>query len=221
MSERLNPDAHRDVMLIQFAKWPEVGEVKTRLIPALGAAGAMKAHMQLTTTVLTHLAATELSMQFWWDRAVSQVPEPATHLVAALGQRAIVQKTQTGGDLGARMLDAITGNLRRYGKVIIVGSDCPSVEPAYVFAASEALDHSDVVIGPSNDGGYVLLGARRVTAGMLAGIAWGSAQVMAQTCDRLEAEGLSVSLLEPRWDVDDIEDWERFMTQASSSESDA
>lgn len=219
MSERPNPEAHRDVMLIQFAKWPEVGRVKTRLIPALGEDGAMKAHMQLTTTVLTHLAATELSMQFWWDRVLPAVPEAASHLVAALGQRAIVQKTQQGEDLGARMLDAIKGNLHRYRKVIIVGSDCPSVEPEYVFEASKALDHSDVVIGPSNDGGYVLLGARRVTAGMLAGIAWGSPQVMAQTCERLQAEGLSVSFLEPRWDVDEIEDWERFMTMASSSDS--
>jgi rSAM/selenodomain-associated transferase 1 len=199
-------------MLIQFAKWPEVGRVKTRLIPALGEEGAMNAHMRLTNAVLTHLAGTGLAMQFWWDRPMARVPESAAPLVAALGRQNIVAKTQQGEDLGARMLNAIKGNLQHYPKVIIVGSDCPSVDADYVFKACEALEASDVVIGPADDGGYVLFGARRVTAGMLRDVDWGGPQVLEQTCKRLQTEGLSASLLDPRWDVDEIGDWQRFIS---------
>ncbi|WP_404363583.1 TIGR04282 family arsenosugar biosynthesis glycosyltransferase [Marinobacter sp.] len=199
------------VTLIQFARWPELGKVKTRLAPALGEEGALKAHMQLTATVLTSLAGTELPLQFWWDRALEPVPEPARHLVKALNQRAVVQRVQKGEGLGARMNDAFERTLARYRKAIIVGSDCPSVDGDYVRDAVAALDHADVVIGPSDDGGYVLLGARRVAEGMLDDIEWGSPQVLEQTCQRLDSVGLTFSLLEPRWDVDEIEDWQRFL----------
>jgi glycosyltransferase A (GT-A) superfamily protein (DUF2064 family) len=66
------------------------------------------------------------------------------------------------------------------------------------------------VLGPSDDGGYVLIGARRLAPGALEGIAWGTPEVMQQTLERMDAAGLSVYLLEPRWDVDEPEDWQRF-----------
>lgn len=204
------------VVLLQFAKWPEPGRVKTRLIPALGVEGALEAHLLLTTTVLTQLAVTELPLQFWWDRAVDTVPEHAYKIVSALKQRAVVQRTQAGADLGERMCHALEASLAQYDKVVIVGSDCPSVEEQYVTQALAALDESDLVLGPSDDGGYVLIGARRTEPGMLDDIAWGSPDVLAQTCERLSAKGLTVSLLEPRWDVDEPEDWQRFLGSPSN-----
>lgn len=67
-----------------------------------------------------------------------------------------------------------------------------------------------MVLGPSNDGGYVLIGARKLTADALAGIEWGTPMVLEQTLERMEKAGLSVYVLEPRWDVDEPEDWQRF-----------
>ncbi len=202
-------------LLMQFAKWPEPGRVKTRLIPELGVEGALAAHMQLTTSVFTQLSATSLPMQFWWDRPLAEVPAPARELVMALNQRAVVQKVQAGADLGARMEDALGRALEHYDRAIIVGSDCPSVDADYVRDAIRALDQADVVLGPSEDGGYVLIGARRSLPGMLAGVEWGTPQVLAQTCERLGAAGLTVEQLEPRWDVDEPADWHRFMAWAA------
>lgn len=213
-TETATDTRRRHAVLMQFAKWPEAGRVKTRLIPALGAEGALDAHVQLTSAVLRHLASTELPLEFWWDRPVSVVPAAATDLVHALDQRAVLQKIQHGHDLGARMNHALDQALDRYRKALIVGSDCPSVDADYVREAIAALDTVDVVLGPSDDGGYVLIGARSLAPGMLAQIAWGTPSVLAQTLDRLAEAGLSARLLEPRWDVDEPADWQRYLDRS-------
>ncbi|WP_166269389.1 TIGR04282 family arsenosugar biosynthesis glycosyltransferase [Marinobacter caseinilyticus] len=200
-------------VLIQFAKWPEAGRVKTRLIPALGVQGALDAHCRLTLTVLGHLLASGRAVEFWWDRALAQPPASARPVVSEVRAASLVENVQMGADLGARMHQALAQSLQTRDKVLIIGSDCPSVDAPYIEAALAALDHSDAVIGPSEDGGYVLLGARRVAEGMLVDIEWGSARVLGQTCERMTACGLTYQLLEPRWDVDEAEDWERFVRQ--------
>ncbi|MDX1457725.1 MAG: TIGR04282 family arsenosugar biosynthesis glycosyltransferase [Marinobacter sp.] len=204
-------------LLIQFAKWPEPGRVKTRLSPLLGDEGALQAHILLTRLVLSHLRATGLPMQFYWDRDVPEPPAAAGPILADLAEGSIAQRHQTGRDLGARMEAAVNDGLREYAQVIIVGSDCPSVDVGYVRSAQQALESSDLVLGPSDDGGYVLIGARRLVPGQLAGIAWGSGAVLAQTRSRAEELGVSCSLLETRWDVDEPEDWRRFLRQFPES----
>lgn len=199
-----------NALLMQFAKWPEAGRVKTRLIPALGVAGALDAHLTLTLAVLDNLCGSGLTVQFWWDRAVDSVPADAQGVVRTIEQRGLGQKIQQGTNLGDRMLDALGTGLEAHALALIVGSDCPSVEPAYVHQAVASLQEYDVVLGPSDDGGYVLIGARRVVPHMLDGIEWGTEAVLEQTCQRLKKLGLSVGLLEPRWDVDEPEDWARF-----------
>lgn len=198
------------VQLMQFAKWPEAGRVKTRLIPALGVAGSLEAHLTLTLAVLENLCGSGFPVQFWWDRAVEAVPEDAQRVVCAIENRGLEQRIQQGGNLGDRMLDALGSGLELHPLAMIVGSDCPSVEPGYVHQAVASLQEYDVVLGPSDDGGYVLIAARRVVPHMLDDIAWGTEHVLEQTCERLKELGLSVGLLEPRWDVDEPEDWARF-----------
>jgi hypothetical protein len=206
MAQTESPDA----LLMQFAKWPEAGRVKTRLIPALGVSGALDAHLTLTLAVLDNLCGSGLPVQFWWDREVESVPADAQDIVRTIEQRGLAQKVQQGANLGHRMLDALETGLVSHGLALIVGSDCPSVEPDYVHQAMASLQEHDVVLGPSDDGGYVLIGARRLIPHMLDGIEWGTESVLEQTCQRLKELGLSVGLLEPRWDVDEPEDWARF-----------
>jgi rSAM/selenodomain-associated transferase 1 len=201
----------QNVVLLQFAKWPELGRVKTRLIPALGEQGALAAHQRLTLSVLDNLLASGLPVEFWWDRTLAAPPVEARSVLDKILATGVMQHFQQGADLGARMQHALATGLERNHKVLIIGSDCPVVDAGYVAQAVAALDHADVVMGPSDDGGYVLLGARRTTAGMLDGITWGSPQVLEQTCRRLLENCLSHRLLEPRWDVDEAEDWERFI----------
>lgn len=198
---------------MQFSKWPESGKVKTRLEPALGKGGALKAHIALSMKVLENLVDSGFDISFMWDRPLSQPPEEAASILQRLDELEVPQASQSEGVLGSRMATALTEALTCYENAIIVGSDCPSVDSAYVAQAAEALKNVDVVLGPSDDGGYVLIGARRVVPGMLDGVAWGTEQALEQTVQRLTSAGLSHRLLEPRWDVDEPEDWRRFLRE--------
>jgi rSAM/selenodomain-associated transferase 1 len=208
-----NPEA--SALVMQFSKWPEEGRVKTRLMSELGARGALNAHIRLSLNVLDNLIASGLPVQFWWDRALEPAPEAASQVLTALDAASITIGIQEGENLGQRMEAALGLALESHCKAVVVGSDCPSVDPEYVREAVAALDASDVVLGPSNDGGYVLIGVRRVVPGMLDHVAWGTESVLDQTRDRLAGCGLSVSLLAPRWDVDEPEDWQRFLRLAN------
>jgi hypothetical protein len=207
MSQSNAPSA----VFLQFAKWPEAGRVKTRLIPELGVAGALDAHIKLTLAVLDNLCATGYPVEFWWDRLVDDYPAEAASILEEVDGAGLFQGVQQGDSLGDRMLAALSQSLGDYDRALIVGSDCPSVDPDYARQAVACLADHDVVLGPSDDGGYVLIGASRVVEGMLDNIAWGTPEVLAQTCERLDAAGLSYCLLEPRWDVDKPEDWARFL----------
>ncbi|MEX2474400.1 TIGR04282 family arsenosugar biosynthesis glycosyltransferase [Marinobacter sp.] len=214
MAESPNsPDV--SALIMQFSKWPEEGRVKTRLMPELGARGAMEAHIRLSLQVLDNLLASGFPVQLWWDRALEPVPEAAARIVSQLLAAGVMTGIQQGETLGQRMEAALDEALQSYDKAVVVGSDCPSVDPEYVRQAVAALDTSDVVLGPSNDGGYVLIGARRTLPGMLNNVDWGTERVLHQTCHRLAGHGLSVTQLEPRWDVDEPADWQRFLHQAN------
>ncbi|SFR78464.1 hypothetical protein SAMN05216203_3031 [Marinobacter daqiaonensis] len=205
------------VQLIQFAKWPEPGRVKTRLEPLLGREGALEAHIRLTLAVLGNLAASGHPVSFYWDRAVASPPSHAQTIIerlAALGAR---QATQSGADLGERMTKALEEGLGRASHAMIIGSDCPAVETGYIEQARVALAQADVVFGPSDDGGYVLIGARTTHPDMLAGVAWGTPLALEQSIAAVKQCGLRVATLSPRWDVDEPEDWTRFLEIAGQS----
>ncbi len=199
-----------DAVLMQFAKWPQAGRVKTRLMPALGPLGALEAHVSLTLAVLDNLCASGYPVEFWWDRELEQPPRDAGVILHNLESAGLEQKIQRGPTLGDRMLKALGEALESHSRALVIGSDCPSVDPEYVRQAVARLEDHDVVLGPSEDGGYVLIGASRIVPGMLDGVAWGTEEVLVQTCDRLRQLGLRTHLLEPRWDVDEPEDWARF-----------
>ncbi|WP_148863267.1 TIGR04282 family arsenosugar biosynthesis glycosyltransferase [Marinobacter fonticola] len=199
--------------ILQFAKWPEPGRVKTRLAAALGAYGAMNAHIELTCTVLGNLLEVGCPVDFWWDKPEPGSRKYAARILAQLEANRIPPQSQVGQDLGERMSHALSTTLQSADRAVIVGSDCPSVDPNYVRQALSALEHSDVVLGPSNDGGFVLIGSRTDLGGALAGIDWGTDQALAQTQAALSAAGFQVCQLEPRWDVDELADWELFCTE--------
>lgn len=201
-------------LIVQFARWPRQGAVKTRLIPALGAAGACRAHVELTERVLLNLA--DVPNRQWdysiaWDHAPGPTTVDAAALLEAIDHLNVQVQVQRGGDLGERMLNALVDGLSSYRSVLIVGSDCPAVDASYVAQALASLERHDVVLGPAEDGGYVLIGARRTLSSMLDNVTWGSSQALRQTCDELRREGLSFALLRSCWDVDTVEDWQRFL----------
>jgi glycosyltransferase A (GT-A) superfamily protein (DUF2064 family) len=108
------------------------------------------------------------------------------------------------------MLHALSAALRRHRGAILIGADCPDLRAADLLRAARLLAGGcDVVLGPATDGGYVLIGARRVTPRLFQGIEWGTAGVYAATAQRLAAAGYRWRALRPLADIDRPEDLER------------
>lgn len=114
--------------------------------------------------------------------------------------------SQVGDDLGQRMNFAVQEALRSHVAVLLIGSDCPFLDPAYLNRAAACLSKRDAVIGPATDGGYVLLGLRKLSLALFENVPWGSDRVCAVTEQRLKSLGWSYSVLEALADIDRPED---------------
>ncbi len=194
-------------LLLQFAREPVVGAVKTRMMPHLSAAEACVLHSELVLWTTANLLHADLGQVELVVAGASEHP-----LFARCREQGLAGiGYQRGADLGERMYNALADGLRRYERVILVGSDCPGIDRKYLHSAVGALDRAEVVLGPALDGGYVLVGARRLHRDMFEGIAWGSDTVMTSTRERLN--GLAVTWVELplQADIDRPEDlptWE-------------
>jgi uncharacterized protein len=183
-----------------LAKAPIPGLAKTRLIPALGPDGAALLQARLIArTLATACAAATGPVRLW-----GAPDETHFHLLAQ--QFPVTLARQVEGDLGARMHAA----LQHTCPALVIGTDCPALEPTYLRAAAGVLrDGADAVIIPAEDGGYVLIGLRRPQPRLFADMQWGMETVLAQTRQRAAALGLAVRELAPLWDVDVPDDLER------------
>lgn len=199
-------------LVIQFAKWPEAGKVKTRLAKDLGDEQAKAIHIELMTSVCRALVEgnTQTKVQLSLSANPDQWPDELAEFkqLVTLGNVSITE--QVPGNLGERMASAIESALLSFDKVIIVGSDCPTIDSAYLENALTALEDSDIVLGPAEDGGYVLIGASRFERTLFDGVEWGEGKVREQTLSNAKGIGLSVALLETTWDVDELEDYQRW-----------
>lgn len=191
-----------DAKLLVFAKAPVRGRVKTRLQPVLNEEAALQLHKKLIAYTWQRLSRQDLlPAQLWASEAGYE-----GFFLGLCSARQL--HIQTGNDLGERMRLAAGAALTDAAMVLIVGADCPSVDPDYLATALHKLSSgAQVVLGPATDGGYVLVGLRDpVVADMFEGIDWGSDQVLQQTRGRLRKAGIDWQELSPRWDVDRPED---------------
>jgi rSAM/selenodomain-associated transferase 1 len=196
------PGRGDSTLLIQFAREPVEGRVKTRLMTALSAAQACELHCELVEWVCQRLLQARLGPV---TLAVTGDPShPLFRRCLALGVENI--DVQQGGDLGVRMARAIAAGLKEYKAVLLVGSDCPGMDAAYLQRARAALERVPVVLGPATDGGYVLVGSRVDRIDMFEDIPWGTEEVMCLTRKRLRDAGLSWLEMEPLADIDVPED---------------
>ena len=191
-----------DARVVVFGRAPVAGQVKTRLIPALGAEGAARLHRQLMEDIVGRLCASGPARVELW------VTPDADHpcFVGLAARWPLDIHIQEGQDLGARMAHAARSALSRAEAVILVGTDCPDLSPDYLGAAIAGLEHQDAVLGPALDGGYVLLGLRSVENTLFERMPWGSDRVAEVTQQRLDALGWQWSRLAPLRDMDRPED---------------
>ena len=188
--------------LIVMARWPAPGRCKRRLARELGAARA--AQIQARLTVHTLAAAREARQGHGLELVLAV--EGLGGLAASRWGKALgADRTvlQGRGALGLRMQRQFQRAAREgASQVVLIGSDLPELEASDLSAAFTSLEHRQGVLGPALDGGYWLIGLRRPEPELLAGIAWGGAQVLEQTLAAMARRGLEPELLTRRGDLD-------------------
>jgi uncharacterized protein len=194
--------------IVVFARAPRPGTVKSRLADLLGAEGAAGLHARL----VKHTLETARAAGFRRIELHGAPDCDDSFFRFCAGHYGIVLAPQAPGDLGARMLAAFESTLAVHGRVLLVGSDCPALTARHLRQAERALrDGADAVLTPCEDGGYALVGLRRVDAKLFEGVAWSTGDVMAQTRARLQQLDWTWRELETLWDVDRPEDYTRLM----------
>ncbi len=194
-------------VLVVFARLPTPGKVKTRLIPILGAAGACELHAAMVNDIIGRLNVQELQESHTTLRlAILRDPHDPSPLPASWASLPCFD--QVGDTLGERMADALQRVLDEgHQRVVLIGTDAPTLPTHHVVQAFEKLEQADIVLGPATDGGYYLIGANKVRPrDLFDGIAWGTREVFAQTVAAVQRAGLSFDLLPPWYDVDDEAD---------------
>ncbi|MGI8944205.1 MAG: TIGR04282 family arsenosugar biosynthesis glycosyltransferase [Qipengyuania sp.] len=175
-----------------FARWPEPGQVKTRLIPALGAEGAAALYRRMLRETVREARDSGLSVSL---RTTGAEPERFSQLLG--GEFAI--EDQGEGDLGARMA-------RVAPPAILVGSDCPELTAALIRRAAGALERAPAVIGPAHDGGYYLLGLARPMPFLFHAMEWSTGGVFEEAMRRFERHGVAPVVLPRLRDIDTPDD---------------
>ncbi|MEX1033577.1 MAG: TIGR04282 family arsenosugar biosynthesis glycosyltransferase [Cellvibrionaceae bacterium] len=191
-----------DYCIVQFTKAPGSRPVKTRMASVLDPEERKQLHCAMTRYISDTIAKANLcALQVWVDG------DPDELFIADLCGRFDLQcHAQQGEDLGARIYNAAKQTLKNFTGVVFIGSDCPFIEPDYLHRALVELQNQDAVVGPASDGGYVLLGLRRLSSALFNNIAWGTGEVLAATEARLLELDWSYTLLPLLPDIDRPDD---------------
>lgn len=188
--------------IIVFAKAPVPGLAKTRLAPALGEAGAAvlaerMLRQALAQAVAAYVGPVELC-------AAPDASHPA--LQAAAAEHGVRLTEQGTGDLGLRMHRAFARSLMHHGRVLLIGTDAPSLDAGVLRQAASALQDHDAVFVPALDGGYALVGQRRADPRWFSDMRWSHDRVMEDTRERLRAAGVRWAELPAVADIDEPAD---------------
>jgi hypothetical protein len=195
-----------DAVVVVFARAPVPGETKTRLIPTLGALGAAELYRCFLLDVLARAAEVAAGVVVAASEAAQA--DAVRELVREACPRAEVI-LQRGDDLGERMMNAFQEAFTQgYRRVVILGTDLPTLPFDRVTRALDLLRDRELVLGPCLDGGYYLIGLRRARPQLFQHMEWGGSAVLVDTLRRAQSIGASVSLLEPWFDVDTPRDLE-------------
>ena len=193
-------------VILVFARAPIPGRAKTRLAPRLGEWGAARLQARLTLRALS-MAKRAACGQVELHGAPRGAHAFFRHCRNKFRVRV---KAQRGADLGKRMHRALSMALRSHRVALLIGTDCPDLGPRDLQRAARLLRGAcAMVLAPAEDGGYALIGARRVSPALFEGVSWGSSEVFSETRIRLAAADYQWRALRKVWDIDRPEDLER------------
>jgi rSAM/selenodomain-associated transferase 1 len=198
--------------LVIVGKAPDAGRAKTRLVPPLSpeqAAGLYRAFL---------LDAVDLGLALGWERLSVVHPHGSAEALRRFLPAAAELVEQPGRGIADALAHAFAFHFAAgFERVVLIGSDNPTLSRAPLEAAQRALQDSDVVIGPSADGGYYLLGMTAPHLRLFEDIDWSTRRVWAQTTARAAELGLRVSAVQRWYDVDEPADLERLRTELAQT----
>ena len=183
-------------LVLVFIKNPVLGKVKTRLAKSIGEEKALLIYQLLLEKTATILSELDYDIHLYYSETIEK--QDVFDTLQA------VKKVQTGNDLGKRMSNAIRKSMANNTPVILVGSDLWSLEKSDFTASIEALKVKDVVLGPSEDGGYYLIGLNHHIPKLFEKKQWGTANVLKSTLEDLSNH--DVHLLPKKNDIDTLDD---------------
>lgn len=182
-------------VLAIMARRPELGKVKTRLAHDLGENGALKVYSELLRSTM------QMAISGNWSCFLFLAGN------GELNTDGFIVCEQQGNDLGERMKHVfshcLAGNAE---KVILVGSDIDGLQTEHIQKAFDVLNDCDIVLGPSADGGYYLIGMK-TEIDVFSGIEWSTATVLSETMSKAEAQNKTVGLIEELNDIDTLQDF--------------
>lgn len=185
--------------LIIFIKNPVPGKVKTRLAKSIGNEHAFNVYKNLLHKTIENVSRLDVKKEVWYSDYIDR----QDHIDSKLFDK----KKQTGRNLGERMFDAFSSVFGNgFEKAVIIGSDCPELNAKHIEKAFMMLDGTDLVIGPSMDGGYYLLGMKEKHGELFSEIEWSSETVYKSTVQKAESLNLSISTLPVLNDIDTLGD---------------
>ena len=205
-----------DTALLVFAKVPRPGEVKTRLTPALSAAEAARLYTAFLRDTLRQVLRLNADVRLY---LAPPLPDGELDAVPS----GVDVHVQTGDGLGARMEQAFRETLGDgYGRVLVMGSDHPTLPRSFLRRADQALqDSGSLCIGPTKDGGFYLLGMSAFYPQLFDDMSYSHPKVCADTLARAGRTEADVAVLPPWYDVDRPGDLERLLTDLDDRPADA
>ena len=199
-------------LLVIFAREPVPGRVKTRLAKDVGIAAAAA----LYDLMLRHVVKSVISTQY--DIIICKTPESGGACFESMVPGAVV-RDQPKGDLGEKMSGVFRAEFTSgYKKICIIGTDCPGISSSDILLAFELLGNFQLVLGPSCDGGYYLIGLSVFHPELFDGIVWGTDEVLSGTLGIAQSLGIDYGCLAVRADIDEIAGIERYISENPGAE---
>jgi uncharacterized protein len=190
--------------LVIVGKAPQAGLTKTRLVPLLSAVDAAELYRGFL------LDAVELGLELGWERVSVIHPRGSREGLRQLLPAEVHLLEQRRDGLGDALSYAFERHLaEEFDRVVLIGSDNPSLPRGPIEQACEALDEHDLTIGPTTDGGYYLIGMRALHPSLFEDISWSTPRVYAQTLAQAKRLALRVRAVAEWYDVDEACDLER------------
>jgi rSAM/selenodomain-associated transferase 1 len=183
--------------LIVFARNPVKGKVKSRLAKTLGNDKALEIYLRLLSLTYKHTKKLDCDKFLFLSEFIDDGLYDSTYS----------KKLQKGSDLGLRMLNAFEDLFDAgYNKIVLIGVDCSSLTEEILEESFDKLNAHDVVIGPSQDGGYYLIGLKKPYEFLFANMTWGNDKVLQETIKRIAENNMTFYLVKELIDIDEEED---------------